>query len=241
MPTYNKANNDVERAAFLRRAANTGTADIAAGTPYLGQATVDEVTALAATYETALSALSTNQSGRSREIRQRQEAIETLATYVRDFWEVARRRARRLGQPAEVLTFYGLPLDGMSPNPSTADEWLTWAGTVVQGDAEAVTAGYAAMSNPSAVEITAVLTTAQQEVTEANAADRTYDQSQEQLAEVRAQADQLIDDVMAELRFTLRRKDAASQRRVMRTYGAVFTYLDGEPRDPDDQPEEPVA
>jgi hypothetical protein len=49
--------------------------------------------------------------------------------------------------------------------------------------------------------------------------------------------------VVEQLRFNLRKKDAPSQRRVMRTYGARFRYLSGEPVDPDDPlpgEEEPV-
>ena len=157
--------------------------------------------------------------------------------YVRDFWEVARRRAQRLHQPAEVLTFYGLPLDGVSPTLTRPDEWLATAANVARGDVEAVAAGYPAMSNPSAVELTAVLATTRLEAEEANTADRTYDEAEEKLAVLRVQADQAIEDIMAELRFTLRRKDAPSQRRVMRSYGASYTYLEGEPLDVDDQPE----
>ncbi|HUT78521.1 MAG TPA: AAA family ATPase [Polyangia bacterium] len=44
----------------------------------------------------------------------------------------------------------------------------------------------------------------------------------------------LENDVMAELRFRLRKLEAASQRRVMRTYGARYTYLKGEPADADE-------
>ncbi len=36
-----------------------------------------------------------------------------------------------------------------------------------------------------------------------------------------------IEEVMADLRYNLRRLDSESQRRVMRTYGATFAYLDG--------------
>ncbi|HEX9971222.1 MAG TPA: hypothetical protein VGD14_04050 [bacterium] len=42
------------------------------------------------------------------------------------------------------------------------------------------------------------------------------------------------DEVMARLRYVLRRLDVASQRRIMRTYGAESVYLEGEP------PDEPV-
>lgn len=241
MPVFSAPRSDIDRVAFLQRAAVTGAADLAAGNTCLSTETVSSVKLLAQTFDMALSDISSSQSSRSRELRQRQEAIALLETYVRDFWEVARRRARRQGQPDEVLTFYGLPLDGSSPHPTRSDEWLTIAANVVRGDVEAVAAGYPAMSNPSAAEITAVLDTAQTDAAEAAAADRLYDQAQEQLADLRAQADQMIADVMAELRFTLRRKSAPSQRRIMRTYGAAFDYLPGESPDPDDEPEPPPA
>jgi hypothetical protein len=61
--------------------------------------------------------------------------------------------------------------------------------------------------------------------------DREYDQAQEEIAGLRFKADELISDVMAELRFNLRKKDGSSQRRIMRTYGANFHYLKGEPVD----------
>ncbi len=47
--------------------------------------------------------------------------------------------------------------------------------------------------------------------------------------ELREQADDLIDDIAAELRFNLRKKDPASRRRIMRTYGVKYRYLKGEP------------
>ncbi len=51
---------------------------------------------------------------------------------------------------------------------------------------------------------------------------------------------------MDQLRFTLRKKDEASQRRIMRSYGARFTYASGETPDedgpsPDPKPVEPAA
>ena len=39
---------------------------------------------------------------------------------------------------------------------------------------------------------------------------------------------------MAELRLTLRKLETPSQRRIMRSYGARFKYLQGEPVDTDD-------
>jgi hypothetical protein len=120
-------------------------------------------------------------------------------------------------------------------------EWVTkilpvlgTAVEVIAGDAEAVAAGYSAMVNPSIAELQVGLTAAQREADEVAPADRAYDEAQEAVAALRPQADELIQDVMDELRFHLRKRDAPSQRRIMRTYGVSFSYLPGEPADPDD-------
>ncbi|HSO27040.1 MAG TPA: hypothetical protein VLS48_03155 [Anaerolineales bacterium] len=222
MPAYYKPRNDLARVAFLRKAIRTAQLDAAAGYAYLSQDLIDQADAVAQALSAAQLTASSCLSQRSREVEQRNEALQRLAYYVRDFWEVARRRMRRLEQPDAVLTFYGLPLDGAIPNPSRAEDWLLIAAHVVQGDAQAVTAGYPPMGNPSAAELTAVLETAQTAVGRVTTTDRAYDQAQEALAARRAQADQLIAEIMTELRFALRRKDAPSQRRILRSYGASF-------------------
>ena len=238
MPNYLAPRSDIARLTFLQRSITSGNADREAGNNYLSQETSDEITTFLIEFEAAFDNISDSQSTRTREMRQRNEALAQLEMYVRDLWEVLRRRVRRLQQPAEVHTFYRLPLDGVNPKSVSATEWLILAADVIRGDGEAVAAGYPAMSNPSAQEVEEILTVAQTEAGQADAADRIFDQAQETLADLRVRADRLIEDVMAELRFTLRRKDAPGQRRIMRTYGATFEYLTGEPRDQDDQPAE---
>jgi hypothetical protein len=234
MPIYEAPRSDMNRLAFLKQAATTGTQDIAAGKSYISQETLDALNALAPGFESAHNDVSARLSARSEEVRQSNEALITLQTYVRDLWEVLRRRVIRLNQPAAVLQFYGLGLDGINPNPTTQAQWLATAVEVIAGDAEAVAAGYPAMTNPSAAELQTILTAAQQEADQVAPADRAYDEAQEAVAALRPQADELIQDVMDELRFNLRKRDAPSQRRIMRTYGASFSYLPGEPSDPDD-------
>ncbi len=55
------------------------------------------------------------------------------------------------------------------------------------------------------------------------------------MAEMRETAEELISDIMAELRLTLRKLESPSQRRIQRSYGAQFKYLKGETVDPDDK------
>jgi len=66
------------------------------------------------------------------------------------------------------------------------------------------------------------------EVNDVPPADRAYDQALESIADLRAQADELIHDIHDYLNFVLRKKDAASRRRIIQTYGFSYTYQKGE-------------
>ena len=234
MPTYSRPQNDLARLVFLKRAATTGAQDLKSGDACVSQETVDAINTFLPDFEAAVNTISEKLGDRVQEVQERGAAIERVALYVRDFWAVLKRRAKRLDQPAKVLTLYRLPLDGTVPKSITQEQWIELAAQVVQGDELAVKAGFPAMQNPSAAELAAVLKTAQSESDDVAMADRAYDKAQEAIAALRAQADELISDMMAETRYLLRKKDAASQRRIQRTYGATFAYLKGEPIDADD-------
>ncbi len=240
MPYYEVPASDIYRLAFLQRAHATGLQDVAAGAGLVNQETLDAIAAFLPGFQAAMGAVSARLGARAKETQERLEAIERVKLYTRDLWEVVKRRVRRLDQPAAVLSFYRLPLDGTVPNPTTQEDWLAMAAQVVGGDTEAVAAGYPAMVNPSAAELQAVLDAALSEAADVAAADRAYDQAQAAVAALRPQADELLEEVMADLRYRLRKEDAPSQRRVMRTYGARFRYLPGEPLDPDDTPVDEV-
>ena len=240
MPYFVPPSSDADRLTFLTHAVTNSQNKRIATESQLSLETETELAAFVTQFESAFDVITSTQSARIRETRQRREALDALATYVRDFWEVLRRRARRLGEPSEVHTYYRLPLDGTTLKPNMQTAWLGIAADVVKGDAEAVADGYPPMANPSAADVAAVLATAKTEAGEADIADDVFDQAQETVATLRVEADQWVGDIMAELRFVLRRKPTDSQRRVMRTYGATFSYLEGEATDPDDQGEDVV-
>ena len=64
-------------------------------------------------------------------------------------------------------------------------------------------------------------------------ADRDYDEAQEAVAAFRDTADELIRDLRDYVVFGTRKKEAASQRRILRSYGATYRYLPGEAVDED--------
>ncbi len=78
------------------------------------------------------------------------------------------------------------------------------------------------MLNPSAVELATIVDVAQKELDDTATVDDSLNNQEEELATLRAEADFLIDDVIAELKFKLRRLPEPDQRRVMRGYGLVF-------------------
>ncbi len=236
MPKYEAPFNDEQRVAAVKRLAITGQQDIDDGNPLLSASMVDTLRIFGVKFEGAYSVVAAQQLARTTELNQRVAAIERLKTHVRDFREGLRRRVYRLNLPVGVFEAYHLQQDGSVDEPTTYEGWLVAGTQCVTGDAAAVAAGYTAMSNPSAAEVAAAMATAQAESDDVALADRHLDSAQATLAEQRVEADQLIADALEDLRYQTRKLDAASQRRVLRTYGAQFRYLPGEPVD-----EEPMA
>ena len=148
-----------------------------------------------------------------------------------------KKRISRLKQPPAVFSFYMMTQNGEITYPTNMEQWLTLANKLIQGDAEAVKAGYPAMSNPSAVELQAILDTTQSEYNDVAMADRDHDIVQENLAKHRTVADKLINEMFDQLNFSLRAFDASSQRRIIRTYGFKYDSLPGEEEPPPTQPE----
>ncbi len=214
--------NDNARLVFLKRAAETAEQDYAIGNQYLEQATVTEIKAMLADYMDRLFVVQQKLSVHIKVVREKNEAINRLMLYVRDFWQGLKRRVKRCGEPKEVLTYYHLTSNGANPRPASETEWLDLSRGVIAGDAIAIAAGYPAMSNPSAAEVNTVLQIAQAEYDQIAMADRELDQAQEHLAEIRGTAEALIKEVIVELRYHLRKFDKPSQRRIMQTYGVVF-------------------
>jgi hypothetical protein len=62
-------------------------------------------------------------------------------------------------------------------------------------------------------------------------ADRAYAAVEKELADLRVTADENIQDVIADLRRSLRKLDGPAQRRIMMSYGARFKFLPGEPEE----------
>jgi len=235
MPILDKPSNDANRLNMLNMTVSTGTSDLAAGNNYLSEETLNEVAAKALEFNTELLSGTGSAGDRSKEVREKNEAVKKLETFTRDMWEVIKRRVFRNNEPAEVLSYYQLPLDGTVPKVIKEDEIFTLAAKVIEGDSKAVGAGYSMAVCPSAAELGTILAAAQKEANDVAQADRQLDKAYKDMAVVREQADEIIDDIIAELEYNLRKLEPSNRRRVMRTYGVSFKYAPGEPVDPAEQ------
>ena len=238
MPTLRIPHSDVGRLTFLRTAAQTATRDQANGLIYITPDTLSELNEFLQIFDLAFLHVSAAVGERSREVEESEAAMAKLKMVLDDLWEVLRRRIRRSGEPVGVLRFYGLDVEGQPPELSTHEEWLELAEQVIQGDAQAVAAGYATAVCPSVAELQAALDSARKELGDVTPAERELDRAEEAVLSLRQQADDLILDIIEELRFHTRKEDPASQRHLLRTYGATYRYQPGEVRDLDDVQEE---
>lgn len=235
MPSYIFPRNDNERLARAKQALNAAEGDLSRGNNYITQETFTTLSNAVPPFEEALKLVLSTLSGREKEVRESNAAFLIYERYIRDFWEMLKRRVKRNNEPAEVLTFYGLTLDGTIPKPSTHHEWFVIGEKIMDGEQEAVLKGYPATVSPSADEVNAKLSVAKAEAANVSSADRSYDEAQAGLASLRVGMDALLSDIMAQLRFNLRNLEPSSQRRIMRTYGAKFSYLEDEPIDEGDE------
>jgi hypothetical protein len=238
MPQFKMPASSMGLLLLLEQASLTGKQDRDRGVPLLDDVALTAIDAFLAIWGPKARLLDQLLAARSKEARESYQAVQVLETYVRDAWIVQKRRIAREGLPAEVHRFYGMELDGSTPRAGSRQQWIEWAQRVVEGDAAAALAGYEPMANPSAVQVAAKLALARAETQDVALADRAYDEAQKAVADGRAQAEEVVYEVMDQLRFNLRRETPESQRRVMRTYGAQFSYTPGEPVDPEDEPVE---
>lgn len=235
MATIKKQYSDNGRSHVLQTTVKTALSDAGNGEYYVSDETVQEINAILPDWTLKQSGVNQYLSVREKEIREKNEAMGFLEMVVRDVWGVEKRRQKRLGLPAEVLTYYQLPLSGIVPKALKEKDLLATAAKMVKGDEEAVLAGFEAIINPSAAELQEALDVAEKELSEVAPADRNYDKAEEAVSDLRPKADSLINDVVDELKFNLRKRDASSQRRIILTYGVEINYNTGSAPENDDE------
>ena len=234
MPTFMIATSFSGLLGMLEQSLTTGRQDKARSKPLIDDTVMSQIDAFIGPWGPQVRRVDQLMVKRSKEAREGASALSVLETYIRDVWVVQKRRILRENLPPEIMAYYGLDINAELPHSGTRAQILYWGKVIVEGDLAAAEAGYERIANPSAAQVQIKLTAAQQEADQVAMRDRDFDEAQKTVADGRATAEKLIYEVMDQLRFNLRQLDAASQRRIMRSYGAAFSYAAGEAVDPED-------
>lgn len=239
MPTFMIATSFSGLLGMLEQSQTTGRQDKARGKPLIDDTVMADIEAFISAWGPQVRRVDQLMVKRSKEAREGASALSVLETYIRDVWVVQKRRILRENLPPEIMAYYGLDINAELPHSGTRSQLLHWGKVIIEGDLAAVEAGYERLANPSAAQVQVKLAAAQEEADQVAMRDRDFDEAQKTVADGRATAEKLIYEIMDQLRFNLRQLDAASQRRVMRSYGATFSYAAGEAVDPEDVTPDP--
>ena len=234
MPIYQVADSDPTRIAFMKKAVKAAALDAEISITYVDVAFMATFAAHYEAYNAAYVKVQSTLAARVQETAESVSAFEKLKMYISHTWFSVYHRAKRLGLPNAVLEYYQLNADGSRPKIKGREAWESIADQIIRGDADAVLAGYTAMAEPTAVELQVILDASVNESGDVQQADRAYDIAQETVATFRDTADELIRELRDLIVFGTRKKDAASQRRILRSYGAKYRYQPGEAVDEGD-------
>ena len=164
-----------------------------------------------------------------------ESAMNVLRKYVLHFFQVF-----NLGVDREIYSKSERPYFQLDVNQDTVprlrseQEIALWSERIVTGDPLRVTAGGAAMSNPTAAEVGAKRTLFITAKGDQTTKKDTYDHEQEDVENLRGDAAELIHDCWDEVEFTFRKDSPSSKRRKCREYGIPYRPNPGETPSPDD-------
>ncbi len=246
MPRLHIPESDEDRREVFHKTTLTGQQDAAATPPrvYLSAGRLQEVIEfyndtsdpvtgdLITGFNNLVKRLTAKRAARSIEIGQSDVAEGVLETYIRDFWDGVKRRTFRLKHPVSVLAFFDLPQDGAVPALSSRADRRIWARKIVEGETAMVAAGFPAMSNPTVNEVQQKLSAAETEEMQITPVDREVNEALEAVRAKRPRANELIDDLIEDLRYHTRKLPPGTARDIMRSYGLQFEFLEGEAPDP---------
>ena len=119
---------------------------------------VNDIRALLPRFNEALAHYHQSSQSYRKAAAHRRKLGTRLKSSVRDFWQVLKKRTRRLEHPSYILGEFTYPQLKTSPaEVNDIDAVKILAQTFISGDATLVQQGYPAMANPSAQELQTLL------------------------------------------------------------------------------------
>jgi hypothetical protein len=153
-----------------------------------------------------------------------QSALNICRMYTSHFFQVFNLGIAREIYPASARTFFGIDAsDDKVPVLTKENDVTHWAQTVVSGNAARITAGGAAMANPTAIEVGVKLSDYTTKRNTQSEKKDAYDDAQQVVGGMFDTVKQLVVDMWDEVEFFFRHEpDEASKRRKCREWGVVY-------------------
>ena len=216
------AYSDREKRTFLEKLIAAAEKDAAAGRVLVAGNLVNQARNLLADYGQRTEDLQDGYAERMRLVAARNVTRKKLTTTIRHFWANVRFRALREDSDNWSVQKYKLHVNQPAPKITRHDQWIAAAKELIAGEAKVVAAGAEPMANPSAAQLTNLLT-------EIQALDDELLAHQAILADLRTQINTERNRVLAlyakiarYMRYSLDYLSAAQRREEMRRYGFLF-------------------
>lgn len=222
MPRLNRPNCDPERVRALRTAKMKVETPSSIPNP-VSSGTVSHLHAFLPMFENAMQSRGSALAAQSKLITSLRPERAALKRYIKHFIKVFNLGIGRDLFRASDRGYYQLEVeDSKLPPLRTDDALVMWADNIISGEEIRVLAGGAPMAMPSAAEVEAKLNGLTPLLDTLTTLKDNYDNKQEDVQEMRPEADDLISDIWDEVLFAFRKDSAASLRRKAREYGVVY-------------------
>lgn len=195
----------------------------APGVQVLSTETVTRLGTMVTSYNGRVTTVNNAKAAQTAHTPTKDAAVAEARMFARHFIMVFNLGVARGVYPAAHRSFYGLDVDSdATPDMIKEADVLHWCNAITTGDAARVTAGGAAMSNPTAAEVTATGTAAQTAINAQAALHLALNTAQEALDALNADADLLIKRIWNEVETYYSEEPAPSMRDKARQWGVVY-------------------
>lgn len=214
--------SDIGRTKALSTA-KAKDASMPSGDKFLTTPTRTRLVAIEGTYKTALLNRGVALAAQTVGTAANDIAKDNLRKFASHFIQVFNLGIARGVYTKQQRSYFQIDVNSEALPPlSTESDLLLWAGRIVDGDAARVTAGGAAMSNPTAAQVATALTAFNTSNNAQGNLKSTYDHAQETVAALNTEADAVIKKVWDEVETFYNEEPTPSLRRHAREFGVIY-------------------
>lgn len=217
LPTTDEA----RKAALLK--ATSKNAATSAANRHLTASTQTRLAAITQSFVEAMQTRGVALAAQTAKTTDVYEAKHQAQMYISHFFQVFNLGVARGKYPASERALFQMPVSSAAgPNLDSEEAIIEWGVNVVSGDAQRISAGGTAMSNPTTEEVAEVLEAFNTLNTQQSELKDAYDNAQQAVTNLRTEADAVIKKVWDETETYFNEETPSSMRRKCREWGIKY-------------------